>query len=397
MYHRVHEKMKQVEYQEQGEVMDDGGGNHDEGKVEKVMLKEVWSCVIPGERYNEMNIKGEKLEVEVEGEGKRKRERKGEMKIMADDRENVLGEKEKTNEIQDFFAEIEEDLDLELEINPIAQDRSTSEDDGTRTSTDVALKCKRAVLMRLTSPEVGISVTWTYFNEEDEAFQLANPNYTNSISFHHGGIYPQINPMDTLNTVEGSDNGTSAVDDFNKGHKDKDEMTPHQKHNRGHPRQVPQGQRKVKVKSSKRSPNSPEKIYSKVVVHKNSNWQTYITGPAENNNNVSEVTMPPPQIWTKVAAVYMNEAMTCGNLMLMQDSAALQNDLITLVQALFAIEADFELVSDWMTTLNKLSDFHTMIHKAHRESEAKPEELGWLGAPARAIFGCEELSSHSPG
>lgn len=81
------------------------------------------------------------------------------MKIMADDRENILGEKEKANEIWNFFEEIGEDLGLDLDIDPIAQDRSTFQDDSTRTSTDAALKYKRKASMRSTSPEVGVSVS----------------------------------------------------------------------------------------------------------------------------------------------------------------------------------------------------------------------------------------------
>ncbi|KAI9453585.1 hypothetical protein HD554DRAFT_2179397 [Boletus coccyginus] len=403
MHRRVHEKI-------------------DEQEVQNGVM--VSSCVVPGETYSRMDAEGE----ELEGEGE------GEMEMMADDRENVLGEKEKANEIWDFFAEIGEDLGLELEIDPIAQDRSTSEDDGTRTSTDAALKRKRAASMRSTLPEHGRTSTKKTKHPSLQAPITQNPlasitavstlecmdnmGTSPGITFQHrattslaalqGPPTPSTssNPMDTLNTVEdlaGSDNDTSAVDDSNKGHEDEDETTPRQKRNRGRPRKVPRGQRKVKAESSKRSPKSPEKIYGKVVVHENPNRQTCVTGPAENNNNASEVTMPPPQIWIKAAAVYMNEAMKRGNLMLTQDvcavlfsgsylarhvqlsrvqewyqSAALQDDLITLVQALFAIEADFGLVSDWMAALNKLSDLRTMIHEAQRESEAKPEELGRL-------------------
>ncbi|KAF8444470.1 hypothetical protein L210DRAFT_935978 [Boletus edulis BED1] len=61
-------------------------------------------------------------------------------------------------------------------------------------------------------------------------------------------------------------------------------------------------------------------------------------------------------------------------------SLDLQDDLITLVQALSTIDANFRLALVWHVAWNKLSNLCTIIHQAEKESKVKPRELGRMEA-----------------
>ncbi|KAI9574350.1 hypothetical protein HD554DRAFT_2034479 [Boletus coccyginus] len=56
----------------------------------------------------------------------------------------------------------------------------------------------------------------------------------------------------------------------------------------------------------------------------------------------------------------------------------LQDDLITLVQALSTINANFALMLEWRAALNNLSDLDVMVYQAQKEWKPKPEELGYM-------------------